>query len=239
MAPSAKQLAVSASIMRMAFAPRLLLFSAVRCQEDSMRVVALVLFWTLFPMSAALAQGSGDLSACLAIDEDGSRLDCYDGMAAMAADGAARVDRGGWVLEEWPSRLNPAWTDYEAWTAALNPVPGAGGIPVYPVLTLRCEQGETWVFFNFGRVMPGDGVPVYYRLGTGGIQPGELIPTPDGRRFGLWTSALSVRFVQALARSERLRIQVPVEGAEPLTAAFELGGLAATARPLKEACGWE
>ena len=157
----------------------------------------------------------------------------------LPAPGPARADEGGWVREEWPSRLNPAWTDYEVWTAALNPLPGAGGVPVYPVLTVRCEQGETRVFFNFGRVIAGDSVTVLYRLGSGEIQPGELIPAPDGRRFGLWTSALSVRFVQALAHSERLRIQVPVEGAEPLTAAFELDGLAAAAAPLGEACGWE
>jgi hypothetical protein len=87
--------------------------------------------------------------------------------------------------------------------------------------------------------MPGDAVTVHYRLGAGPIQPGALTPEPDGRRFGLWTSALSVRFVQALLGSERLRIQVPVDGAEPLTAAFELAGLAAVAAPLGEACGWE
>lgn len=204
-----------------------------------MRLVALVLFWTLFPISAVLAQGGPDLSACLAIDEDGARLDCYDGLTAMAADTAARIDRGAWVLEEWPSRLNPAWTDYEAWTAALNPVPGTGGIPVHPVLTLRCEQGETRVFFDFGRAMPGDGVAIYYRLDRGEIQAGELTPSPDGRRFGLWASKPSVRFVQALARSERLRIQIPVDGAEPLATAFELAGVAAAAGPLKEACDWE
>lgn len=204
-----------------------------------MRLVAMVLFWTLFPMSAALPQGGADLSACLAIDEDGARLDCYDGLAAMATDAADRIDRGTWVLEEWPSRLNPAWTDYEAWTAALNPVPGVGGVPVYPVLTLRCEQGETRVVFDFGRVLPGDSVAIHYRLGTGKIQAGELTSTPDGRRFGLWTSELSVRFIQALARGEGLRLQVPIDGAEPLTAAFELAGLAATAGPLKDACDWE
>ena len=71
------------------------------------------------------------------------------------------------------------------------------------------------------------------------IGPLELVLAPDGRRFGLWTSAPSVRFVQALLQSEGLRIQVPVEGAEPLTAVFELGGLAAAAAPLKEACAWE
>ena len=76
--------------------------------------------------------------------------------ALLLLPSPARADPGGWVLEEWPSRLNPAWTDYEAWTAALNPVPGAGGVPVFPVLALRCEQGETRVFFNFGRVMAGE-----------------------------------------------------------------------------------
>jgi hypothetical protein len=204
-----------------------------------MRLIAPALFGIFLLLPPAPAEGAADLSTCRAIAGDGARLDCYDGLAGMAADEAVQADAGGWVLDEWPSRLNPAWTDYEAWTAALNPVPGAGGVPVFPVLTLRCEQGETRVFFNFGRVMPGGSVTVQYRLGAGPIQPGELTPAPDGRRFGLWTSALSVRFVQALARHERLRIQVPVAGGEPLTAAFELGGLAAAAAPLAEACGWE
>lgn len=204
-----------------------------------MRFIALVLFAFLILPSPALGQGGAGLTACLAIDADGARLDCYDGLAAMAADEAVRADRGAWLRDEWPSRLNPAWTDYAVWTAALNPVPGAGGVPVHPVLTLRCEQGETIVHFNFGRAMPGGSVAVHYRLGAGEIQPGELRLAPDGRRFGLWTSELSVRFVQALQRSERLRIQVPVDGGEPLTAAFELAGLAAAAAPLKEACAWE
>lgn len=204
-----------------------------------MRIVASILFAFLNLPFAALAQGAADLSACLAIDENAARLACYDGLAAMAADQTARIDEGGWVLEEWPSRLNPAWTDYEAWTAALNPVPGTGGVPVFPVLTLRCEQGETRAFFIFGRIVPGNKVQVHYRLGAGEIQPGELTATPDGRRLGLWTSQLSVHFIRALYNSERLRIQIPVAGGEPLTAAFELSGLAAIAVPLKEACGWE
>lgn len=194
------------------------------------------LWFASFP---AQGQGVDDLSACTAIDDGAARLDCFDGLAALAADEAARAGPGSWVLEEWPSRLNPAWTDYEAWTAALNLLPGIGGIPVNPVLTLRCEQGETRVFFDFGRPMAGDTVPVQYRLGSGDIQPGELLAAPDGRRFGLWSSALAVRFVKALYLSDRLRLQIPVEGGEPLTAAFELAGLAAVAAPMREACAWE
>lgn len=206
-----------------------------------MRHIVPTLFGVLFSISAipGLAQAATDLSACLAINEDGARLACYDGLGAMATDEAVRADEGGWILEEWPSRLNPAWTDYEAWTAALNPVPGTGGVPVYPVLALRCEQGETRAYFNFGRIVPGEKVLVHYRLDASDIQPGELIPTPDGRLHGLWTSQLSVHFIRALYRSERLRIQVPVAGGEPITAAFELGGLAAIAGPMREACGWE
>jgi hypothetical protein len=202
-----------------------------------MRLFALLLF--VFPIFAAPAAEGGDLSVCMAIDDGAARLDCYDGLAALATDGAARTDPGGWVLEEWPSRLNPAWIDYEVWTAALNPVPGTAGIAVHPVLTLRCEQGETRIFFNFGRPMPGATVPIHYRLGNGEIQPGELIAAPDGRRFGLWRSDLAVRFVRALYHSDRLRLQIPLPGAEPLTAAFELSGLAAAAAPMREACAWE
>ena len=51
---------------------RLLLFLAPRCQEGSMRLVVSTLFGILLLISAppALAQGTGDLSACLAIGED-------------------------------------------------------------------------------------------------------------------------------------------------------------------------
>lgn len=191
------------------------------------------------PARSADAQISTDLSACLSIDDDSTRLDCYDGLAAMAADETIRNDPGGWVLEEWPSRLNPAWTDFEVWTASLNQVPGSAGIQVHPVLTLRCEQGETRVFFNFGRTVPTSKLRVFYRFDSGSIQPGELLAAPDGRRFGLWSSNLSVRFVKALYWNERLRLQVPIDGGEPLTAAFELSGLAAVAEPMRQACAWE
>jgi hypothetical protein len=219
----------------------LLQYLARRCQAGSIRLFVPILFGVLVSISAipVLAQVATDLSTCQTISEDGARLACYDGLAATAMDESVRVDEGGWVLEEWPSRLNPAWTDYEAWTAALNPVPGTGGIPVFPVLTVRCEQGETRAYFNFGRIVPGKKVLVQYRLGAGEVRPGELIPTPDGRRLGLWSSQLSVNFVRALYHSERLRIQVPVAGGEPLTAAFELAGISKIAAPLKEACGWQ
>jgi hypothetical protein len=206
-----------------------------------MRALVPALIVALMPIFTppVLAQRLSELSACLPVDDAAARLECYDGLAAMAANEADRGDTGGWLREEWPSRLNAAWTDYEVWSAALNSIPGAAGIPVHPVLAVRCEQGETQVFFSFGRQFQGETIRVYYRLGSGEIQPGELTLTPDGRRFGLWSTALAVRFVQALRHSERLRIQVPVAGGEPLTAAFELGGLSAAAEPLMQACAWE
>lgn len=193
----------------------------------------LLCFWT---GAAAAANG---MSVCLAIEDDTARLNCYDGLAAMEADKDDRAPSAGWVLEEWPARMNPAWTDYEVWTVSLNPVPGAGGIPIHPVLALRCEQGQTRVFFDFGRPMAQSRVLVHYRLGSGPIQPGELVAAPDGRRFGLWDSGLSVRFAKALLGSERLRVQVPLQEGDALTAAFEMAGLAEAAAPIREACAWE
>lgn len=200
------------------------------------RLLSPLVLWFAVATPAAAAEHGGPAD-CRAIEDAAARLACYDARAD-APKPAPAPELGGWVLEEWPSRLNPAWTDYLLWVNALNEVQGSGDVQVRPVLALRCEQGLTDIHFDFGRFMEQAVVPVEYRFGRGGVQQGELYLSADGRRFGLWRNDLALRFVAALASHTQLRIRVNLADDEPIIAAFELDGFAAASRPLAAACGW-
>jgi hypothetical protein len=138
-------------------------------------------------------------------------------LALMPALSATATETpSGWQLEARASRLNPEWTDHLLWTGAVNETQGFGGVAVRPVLLLQCRQGDMAVVFDFGAFVGGGTVRIEYRIGTGKVLAGDVTVAPDG-----------------------LRLRVVPPAGDPLIAAFDLSGLEAAVKPLREGCGWE
>jgi hypothetical protein len=158
-------------------------------------------------------------------------------MPALSA--TATQTPSGWQLEARASRLNPEWTDHLLWTGAVNETQGFGGVAVRPVLLLQCRQGDMAVVFDFGAFVGGGTVRIEYRIGTGKVLAGDVTVAPDGRRFGVWQRDRAIGFIKALFGQPQLRLRVVPPAGDPLIAAFDLSGLEAAVKPLREGCGWE
>lgn len=180
------------------------------------------------------------LGACAGIESDLKRLDCYDTIAKKIPAGAppaGKADASASAPNAPPSSDNGLW---EVDTST-NPIDDSKTVTVSMYadqkaagLLLRCLRGKPGAFIAWFKYLGSDAPSVLTRMGDG---------KPVTRRWSLSTDNTATfvpgdeaAFIKELMTVDRFVAQVTPYSSSPITAVFDVRGLANAARSLMETC---
>ncbi len=121
-------------------------------------------------------------------------------------------------------------------------VPGRTQTPAGPAMfSLQCAEGNTAAILQFGkdvlRDLEGSG-EVIYRINGRAELTATFQQSTDGKALGLWTSDVSVPFIESLLGATSLNIEAIPFRDKPIKARFNVAGLDKAIAPLRDACSW-
>lgn len=163
------------------------------------------------------------------------RLACYDQLARACGLLASSPDKdnGKWVVHVETNPLDDSKTVLLTLTADT----GATRLGEKVELVLRCKSRKTEVFIIWNDYLgSGFSTDVTWRVGDSPATTAEWdISTSNESTFYPYDA---IAFIGQLIGVSRLVAQVTPYNESPITAVFDLRGLANAVRPLREACGW-
>lgn len=177
---------------------------------------------------------SAALQQCAQIRIAARRLRCYDSLAAKPspARSASVHGRGMWMVTDTTDPLNDS-------REVILYLDATSGRSVYgqPVnLVLRCRDGDTEVYVNWNSYISEDDGVVTMRVGTDSAEVDTWsVSTNNEATFYHGDPA---QLIQRLIKANRLVVQTTPYQENPITAIFDLQGLASSVKPLRDACGW-
>ena len=168
------------------------------------------------------------LARCATIEDDVTRLECYD---RLVQQHQATAPTGDWVSR---TSTNPV-DDTPTVMLALQAEGGGTLNRNMPRLILRCRSSKTDAYINWDDYI-ADRTQVTYRIGS-----------QEARRK-VWSTSTDntvtfypdndVAFIKSLLAVDRFVARVAPHNEDPVTAVFDLTGLAVAVRPLRSMCGW-
>ncbi len=209
---------------------------------DSVLIKAALVGFILVGSAASAQEVVGlaeQLTACAALASDPERLSCFDAVAARLPIPPAPDDVGAWIVETMVNPIDDTPTILLSLpaTAALSRF----GKPI--TLGVRCQSGvtEAYVLWHdfLGTDAPafeGRWKNVTTRLGDDQALTARW-PTSVDELFTLMPEPV-IDTLRRMAGEARFVAQTAPLNAAPVTAEFDLTGMAAALRPLMEACGW-
>lgn len=191
--------------------------------------------------SSASGQDTEAFLTCKKIENEIARLNCYDAQAAKLDPAVSNtgneptpssevVDRGKWLVE---TGLDPI-TDQATFTAALAADSGGSGYN-RPTLLIRCKQKSSEVLVSWGDYL-GDNTVVTARFGNEAPETFSWSQSTDSTATFLYSDRLKWFFETAI-RVDRLATQITPYQSGPITAVFDLRGIANVLSDKKEMCG--
>ncbi len=166
------------------------------------------------------------LARCAAIEDDVTRLVCYDRLAQQAT-----APTGDWVNR---TSTNPV-DDTQTVMLALQAEWGGTLIRNRPRLILRCRSSKTEAYINWDNYI-ADRTLVTYRIGSEEARR-KVWPTSTNNTVTFYPDN-DVTFIKSLLAVDRFVARVVPHNEGPVTAVFNLAGLEVAVRPLRSVCGW-
>lgn len=109
------------------------------------------------------------------------------------------------------------------------------------VLTIRCMENRTSVFFQFADHFLAD-IEGYgditYRIDSKPARKRSFSESTDNEALGLWSGGAAIPFAKELFSGEAMFVRAVPFNESPVEAEFNIKGLADAIRPLRKACGW-
>jgi type VI secretion system protein VasI len=172
------------------------------------------------------------LAACATLEIESARLDCYDQLAKAVARLPPEV-----AESKFKDSAPGKWTV----ASSTNPVDDTRTVVLALVddsdalqLALRCQQGKPQVYVTPGKYLGTDSTMVVTRIGEAKAETKRWLVSTNHQ--GALYPGDAAALITRLLAAGRLVVQVNPFDAGPVTAVFNLGGLAGVVAPLKEAC---
>ena len=99
---------------------------------------------------------------------------------------------------------------------------------------VRCESGKINAFINWSSYLGLEQTPVITRLGTGDAKTQKWPLSTDNK--ATFYPGDAGAFLEQLLTADRFVAQTTPYNESPITAVFELAGLNAAVKPLREVC---
>ena len=171
----------------------------------------------------------------------------FIGCQQPASPPSDRADSAQGEQSPAPSaETSPTWQ----LNTATNPADGSTTVVLYreamevrahsgaraPILYVRCKSGSTELYIDWHDYIPGTSHQVTTRLDRG---PAQARPwTLSRSNVATFYPSSPIDFLQALLQAKLLYAEATPYNTAPVTAVFDLEGLADTIEPLRAACSW-
>ena len=202
------------------------------------RQLLLPLIGPIVLATPAQAQGEkGEIAKCAAIAGTTERLACFDALAKRLAGGGgaprtpATSATGEWRVSAQTSPIDNS-RNVSLVLDANESIPGLGG-PVQPALIIRCKEGRTEAYINWGVYLGLDTTTVLTRLDEEKATSATWSISTDNKAS---FHKRGDKFLVQLMGHQKLLAQVIPYGENPALVSFSLAGLDEAAKPLQEAC---
>lgn len=179
---------------------------------------------------------SNAIAKCAMVEEDLTRLECYDQVAKAYPPNdrqAVQVQGGNtgkWVLDNQHNLID------DSATITLTLTADSGGTRFgKPIeLVARCASNKTEVRINW-RAYLGSQANVTLRIGAGDANTSRWDVSSD--RQATYHPA-PVKMLKDMLTADKMVAQVTPFNVNPFTAIFDTSGLNEAIKPLRETCGW-
>jgi len=201
------------------------------------RPLAASLVVALTNMSSAVAQGDlkQPIGRCAIQDGDPKRLACYDSIAqslgySRTPSATDVAGSGGWHVSTQKNPLD----DTRTVVLSLSATTGQSRLGDAVWLVVRCQSGKINAFINWSSYLGLEQTPVTTRLGTGEAKTQRWSLSTDNK--ATFYPGDAAAFLDQLLSSDRFVAQTTPYAESPITAVFDLAGLSAVVKPLREVC---
>ena len=189
---------------------------------------------SIFLLSSPL--GSQTPKACQSISSPDDRLACYD---ALYKTVNSPKSEGDWDTQITRSAFDDS-TTVTLKLSSLNLISGRLSEEGPAHMFIRCEEGETNLFFAFNGLFMasvGNYGVVNYRIDDNRSRSLHLRESTSNDALGIWNSA-SIGLTRRLFNAETLTIRATPFNKNRVEATFNIQGLREAIQPLRDACGW-
>jgi len=200
------------------------------------RPIAVTVVLALTSMASLVAQDlKPPIGRCAVQDGDLKRLACYDSIAkslgySRAPAATTVTGAGAWQVSTQKNPLD----DTRTVILSLSATTGQSQFGDAIWLVVRCQSGQINAFINWSSYLGLEQTPVTTRLGTGEAKTQKWLLSTDNK--ATFYPGDDAAFLEQLLAADRFVAQTTPYNESPITAVFELAGLSAAVKPLREVC---
>ncbi|MEH6725193.1 MAG: type VI secretion system-associated protein TagO [Hyphomicrobiales bacterium] len=190
--------------------------------------------------SAGVTVSTGrEISDCVKIEDNISRLGCYDDVARPADV----VDAPGeWRTQTQVSKIDDS-TNVFLSLESKNEIVGKYGHrtsgPAF--LVIRCTENTTALTVRMRDHFLSDngsyGV-ITYRLDKEPSKKKQFAESTNNDWLGLWSGGKAIPFIKAMFGHAEILMEVTPFSESPQIAEFNISGIEAAVQPIRDSCGW-
>ena len=196
----------------------------------------LVMLMTVIAVGAGVSE---DVLKCASIKGDAQRLECYDAVASRlekAGSGSEPATGvGKWSVTTEQSPIDDTMNVYLSLEA--EDVINTGYELIRPVLHLRCAEDKTTLYIVWNLYLGSGSILVLTRFDHEKASYRNWNISTDNK--AIFAPGRDTRYAKKLMKHDMLLVRLTPSGRSPVTAAFDLSGLAAAIQPLQKACHWK